>query len=315
MQIAPKTIDWLMEGDPAIRWQVMRDLLDAPETDWQAERQKVATEGWGARLLACQDADGRWGGGVYSPKWISTTYTLLCLRQLGLPRDCEAAQRGARIVIDQLLGKAFDAAFRKRLNFDHCVEGMILELCVYFGIEDERVRAIAENLLAERMADGGWNCRKFHKPYPHHSSFYTTANVLESLRDLAELRPTDPLAPAVVEAERGARELLLQHRLFRSDKTGEVIREDFVKISNLYRWRYDYLRALDIFARVDAEKDPRLEEAIDLLCSTRHADGRWPNQRIYAGKVFFTMETAREPSRINTLRALRVLKWWENKDA
>ena len=313
LQSSPDTIQWLLAGDPAIRWQVMRDLLDAPEAEWQAERQQMLAHGWASNLLARQNPDGGWGEGVYSPKWTSTTYTLLALREMGLPSDCSPAQRGARLVLDKILGETRDAAFQGRLaECDRCIVGMILALSTVFEIEDERVEALVENVLAERMPDGGWNCRRHHKPYPHHSSFHTTLNVLDGLRDTLERRPGSRLAADAAAAERGAQELLLEHRLFRSDKTGQVIKENFTKVVYPYRWHYDFLRGLEYFARARAPRDPRLQDAIDLLRQRQGDDGRWPNQKKYTGKVFFTLEPAREPSRWNTLRALRVLRWWES---
>ena len=305
-------LDWLMEGDPAIRWQTMRDLCGAPEQEWKAEQRLTSQQGWGSRLLAQQDpAEGSWGGGIYTPKWTSTTYTLLALRGIGIPRDCPPAQRGARLVLDRLLGKRNDAAFAQKLaDCDRCIVGMVLQLAVYFMIEDARVELIVENLLEERMPDGGWNCRRKRKPYPHHSSFHTTFNVLEGLRDFLELR-VSPLHLEVCAAEKGALELMLQHRLFRSDKTGQVIKEVFTRMVYPCRFHYDVLRGLEYFARAGAERDPRLSEAIELLEERRQADGRWPNQYKYSGVVFFDMEKLGGGGRWNTLRALRVLQWWE----
>jgi hypothetical protein len=306
------TIDWLMAGDPAIRWQTMRDLLGAPERDWKAEQQRTAEAGWGARLLALQEPNGGWGGGIYSPKWISATYTLLLLRSLGIPRECAAAQRGARLVLDELLGASCDAAFQRKLaDCDRCIVGMILQLAVYFGADDQRVAAIVDNLLGESMPDGGWNCRRHRRPYPHHSSFNTTFNVLDGLREYIELaggvRREDVLA-----AERAALELVFQHRLYKSDKTGEVIHKNFTLLSFPPRWHYDLLRGLEYFARAGAPRDSRAQDAIDVLNQRRLDDGRWPVQHKYSGKVFFELETLGRPSRWNTLRALRVLRWWEN---
>ncbi len=312
MLISTDTIQWLLVGDPAIRWQVMRDLLNASESEWQAERYQLLQRGWAMKLLAQQNADGGWGEGVYSPKWTSTTYTLLGLREMGLPGECSQAQRGASAVIGKMLGEVLDDAFLRRLSgCDRCIVGMILELSVYFRIEDSRIEALVENLLSEQMADGGWNCRRHRKPYPHHSSFHTTMNVLDGLRDYLELRPGAPLTEAAAAAERNAQELLLAHHLFRSDKTGDVIREDFTKMSYPHRWFYDFLRGLAYFARVHAPHDPRLQDAIDLLYKYRDSTGRWHNQKRHSGKIFFNLETGREPSRWNTLRALRVLRWWE----
>jgi hypothetical protein len=250
---------------------------------------------------------------LYTPKWTSTTYTLLVLSGMGIPRDTPPARRGARLVLDGMLGKTCDSAFLKRLaECDRCVVGMILNLAVYFGIEDERVEALIENLLAEKMPDGGWNCRRMRHPKPHHSSFNTTLNVLEGLRDAVELYPTYLNQP-VEAAKKGALEFLLQHHLFLSDHTGEVIDPRFTFLSYPPRWHYDVLRGLSYFARIDAPHDARLQPAIDLLFQRRRKDGLWPVQQKYAGKNYFDMEKLGGPSRWNTLRALRVLRWWENQ--
>jgi hypothetical protein len=308
-------IDWLMEGDPAIRWQTMRDLLDAPEAAWQAERERTLETGWGADLLALQAEDGSWGGGIYSPKWISTTYTLLLLCNIGIPPDFEAGQRGARLVLDKMLGTTLDQNFLQKLAAcDRCIVGMILQLVVYFGVDDERIEALVDNLLDERMPDGGWNCRRGRRPKPpHHSSFHTTFNVLEGLREYVERR-AGPRRSAVLEAEGGALAMMLAHRLFKSHRTGESINPGFTKFTLLafpYRWHYNVLRGLEYFARAGAARDPRLQDAIELLLAQRREDGRWPVQYKFSGKVFFDMERVGQPSRWVTLRALRVLRWWQ----
>jgi len=294
----------------------MRDLLDRPAAEWQAERRRLLEHGWAKNMLDRQNADGGWGEGVYGPKWTSTTYTLLGLREMGLPGDCVAAQRGARVAIGKMLGETRDAAFMQRLaGFDRCIVGMILEICVYFGIEDDRIDALVENLLSEQMPDGGWNCRRHRKPEPYHSSFHTTLNVLDGLREILELRPQSPFAAGAAAAENRARELLLEHRLFRSDKTGQVIHKNFVQISYPHRWFYDFLRALEHFARAGAARDERLQDGIDLLYQYQTGDARWRNQVSHSGKLFFILEPGREPSRWNTLRALRVLRWWHQPAA
>lgn len=310
-------VAWLMEGDPAIRWQTQRDLLDAPTKVWQAERKRTLTEGWGAHLLALQAKEGGWGGGMYAPKWTSTTYTLLDLCEIGIPNDCTAAQRGAALVLDRLLGPTCDDAFAKRLSdMDRCIVGMMLEIGAYFQIADARIDAIVDNLLSQHMPDGGWNCRLHRKPYPHHSSFHTTFNVLDGVREYLERAKPKPTQRntdqrmALVTAEQAALELLLQHHLFRSDHTHQVIHPKFPLLSHPHRWHYDVLRALDYFARIAAPRDLRLQEAIDLLRASQRPDGLWPIQQVYSGKVHFTMEPKTKPSRWNTLRALRVLRWW-----
>lgn len=306
-------ITWLMEGDPAIRWQTMRDLSDIPALDWQAERQRTLFEGWGQRYLELQASDGSWGGGIYSPKWISTTYTLLTLRSIGIPHNDPSARRAAALVLDQQLGSKPDERLMHKLaTLDRCIVGMDLLIASYFDICDQRIDAMVENLLAEIMPDGAWNCRKHREPKPHHSSFHTTFNVLEGLREWLENTPQHPLRSRVLEAERQAMEFSLQHRLYKSDKTGEVIHHNFTMLSFPHRWYYNVLRGLAYFMRVLAAYDERLEDAIELLKNRRRPDGSWPVQHKYPGRSFFEMEKIGGPSRWNTLHALRVLKWWES---
>lgn len=306
-------ISWLLDGDPAIRWQVQRDLLGQPKRVWQAEQARTATEGWGAALLAHQAADGRWGGGLYSPKWTSSTYTLLALRAIGLPRENPQAQRGAQVLLAGMLGATADDGFRRAAaDLDRCIVGMLLQISVYFGIDDDRLEALADNLLAERMPDGAWNCRRLRRPRPTHSSFHTTFNVLEGVRDYLDLRPArGKRRAALLAAEAGALEFMRQHRLYQSHRTGRVANPKFTLLSYPPRWHYDVLRGLVYFAQVGAPRDPRLQAAIDLLLSRRRAEGGWPVQQKYAGRVYFDMEKTGGLSRWNTLRALRVLKWWE----
>jgi hypothetical protein len=306
-------IDWLMEGDPAIRWQVMRDLLNAPEAQWQPERQNTLNKGWGARFLAEQDNRGIWGGGLYSPKWISSTYTLLTLADLGIPPTCKPAKRGAQIALDGLYGlKADHALYKRTYEFDQCVSGMLVRVASYFKVGAERTRVMLKSLVENRMPDGGWNCRIKRKPQPSHSSFHTTINVLEGLREAVD-RNVLQQPNTVMEAEATAREMLLRHRLFRSHRAGTVIDDRWTRLSYPPRWRYDILRALDYFARANAERDHRLEESIELIISRRRPDGRWPVQQKHQARVYFDMEKTGGPSRWNTLRALRVLRWWERQ--
>lgn len=313
LTIPEATIGWLMDGDAAIRWQTMRDLLDKPRTEWEAERQRTVESGWGARFLAEQEENGRWGGGFYSPKWISSTYTLLTLIDIGIPPGNEAAQRGTRLLLQEMLGAACDDQFLQKVaNLDRCIVGMMLRIGVYFGIADARIEAIVENLLAERMPDGAWNCRRHRRPKPHHSSFHTTFNVLEGFREYLASGIAQQ-KEAVLAAEQQALAFMLAHKLFRSDKTNKVINYKFTQFSNPHRWYYDVLRGLSYFARINAPRAPRLQDAMDLLHKRQRKDGFWPVQNRHRGKEFFLMEKTGGPSRWNTLRALRVLRWWEAK--
>lgn len=302
-------IEWLMKGDAAIRWQTLRDLRDAPAVMWQAERGKVAGEGWGARLLARQDEDGGWGGGVYSPKWISATYTLLLLRDLGLPPAAAAARRGARALLDRQLGPEGSARFEDRLlRCDLCIVGMTLSIGACFGVADGRLPVLAHHLLEHQMNDGGWNCDCKKRGRDLHGSFHTTFNVLEGLRDYLD-HGAVPDRQAIEEAQGRATEFMLAHRLFRSHRTGQIVHRSLLMLSYPPRWYYDILRGLDFFRRVKAPVDPRFQEALDVLVDKRRRDGTWPAQNRHPGKVFFEMEATGRPSRWNTLRALRVLRW------
>jgi hypothetical protein len=304
-------IDWLMEGDPAIRWQTMRDILGAPKAQWQREQNRIAGEGWGGQLMGVRDPGGTWGGGIYVPKWTSTTYTLLLLRDMGLPRDNPAGSVGARLLLDRGLGLMSSRDFASHLTkLDLCITGMWLGLAVHFGLDDERIEAMARQLLDAQMNDGGWNCAGLRRQV-HHSSLHTTINVLDGLADYAKYRKGN-VADAVNGGMCRGREFLLAHRLFRSDKTGEVIRETFTKFSFPPRWHWDVLRGLDHFRRMNAP-DTRLQDAIDLLLSKRCDDGRWRLENHHRGKEFFRLEAPGQPSRWNTLRALRVLRWWNTK--
>jgi hypothetical protein len=303
--------DWLLEGDPAIRWQTMRDLLAAPAAEWQMEREQVASIGWAARLLSLQDPQGTWGGGLYSPKWTSTTYTLLQLRDMGLSTSHPAAQRATRLLIDEYLGPTGTPRFSDHLaHMDLCVVGMFLGLAVYFEINDPRIEAMLSHLLQNQMADGGWNCRSLKRGGAIHSSFHTTFNVLEGLQVYLE-SGSAPFSAAIKAAQARAVELMLQHHMFRSDKTGEIIEEKFLYFSYPYRWYYDVLRGLDFFQRIRTARDARLVEAIELVKSKQRKDGSWPVQNRHPGKSFFEMEQMGKPSRWNTLRALRIIRWWE----
>jgi len=308
-----ETINWLMEGDPAIRWQVMRDLLDMPAAQWKREQARVVTDGWGRRLLDCQGPAGMWGGGIYSPKWTSTTYTLLLLREMGIPRDTPACCQGAACILDRETQAAAERMKKVRASgiwelFDLCLPGMYLGLLAYFDVQDERINDLAGHLLKQQMPDGGWNCKQ-RSHDAHHSSLHTTASVLDGLADYAEFCGKKAAA-RVAEPLARAHEFLLQHRLFKSDKTGEVIHPAFTKFSFPPRWHWDVLRGLTHLRRMNV-RDERLQDAIDLLRAKRSPDGRWKLENHHTGKEFFKLEKLGQPSRWNTLRALRILRWWD----
>jgi hypothetical protein len=327
--LVPEIMSWLLEGDPAIRWQVMRDLLDEDEVVLNQEREKIANSGWGKSFLSHQEPSGLWAGGIYGPKWISTTYTMLTLRRIGLPSYNEQAQLGCRQLIER--GYYVDGGinyFPSHQQSEVCVTGMVLSVLSYFRYKDSRVNSLADHLLERQMPDGGWNCEDFKGD--SHSSFHTTISALEGL---LEYQKTNRKVRVDIEMARLlGHEFLLQHRLYKSDHTGEIVNKRMLRMPFPPRWFYDFLRALDYFqdyynwrSKVTIlypdkasdefeeihQKDDRFSDAIELLKSKRKSDGRWNMMRGPSGKVYFDMEKAGKPGRWNTLRALRVLNWWE----
>lgn len=296
-------LDWLLDADPAIRWQVMRDLTESSPDDIATERARVANEGWGARLLDLQAGDGQWGGGAYTPKWISTTYTLLLLRHLGIDPDDERVKAATGLVADRVRMGRRDLPF-----FDYrgetCISGMALALSSYFRGRDE---AGVEWFFDEQKDDGGWNCEVSSS----RSSFNTTISVLEALLEYERSVGGDP---AVASARERAHEYLLERRLMYSLSTGELINKRWLLMSFPPRWFYDVLRALDYLADAGVGPDERCAEAIEIVRSKRRKDGTWLLQGRHPGKEHFAMEEgAGKPSRWNTLRAVRVLQWHERE--
>jgi hypothetical protein len=278
-------------------------------------RALVAREGWGARLLAFQDPRGPWGArsgqdGLYTPKWTSTTYSMLELRDFGLPADNPRVRKACRLLLDGGFqpdgGINYGTRARWTRRSETCITGMVASILAFFDYEDQRLDSIADHLLEQQMPDGGWNCRRSRGAV--HSSLHTTISVLEGLR-LHELHRAHRRREIRAAQQRG-REFLLAHRLFRSHRTGRVIKPAFLRFAFPPRWHYDVLRALDHFQEVDAPRDPRLHEAIELVRRSRSEDGRWSLPPAYSGKTHFRLERVGAPSRWNTLRALRVLKWW-----
>ncbi len=313
-------IAWLLDSDPSIRWQVMRDLIGAPAQEVAAERAKVATEGWGARLLALQGADGSWAGTAWNHGWDSTMHVLSLLREFGLDPASNEARRAVGLVHDHVrwMGWDWDGAWRGRDfagnpffagEVEPCINGQVGASGAYFGQDIQR---IMDRLLAEQLPDGGWNCEA--ERGSTRSSFNTTICVLEAL---LEYELTDRNTPEVTEARLRGQEYLLERRLFRRRSTGEVIERDregstaFTRFAFPTWWHYDVLRGLEYLRRAGVSPDERMAEAIDLIESKRDGDGRWLLEVQYSGTMPVEMHEAEgRPSRWITLRALRVLDWW-----
>ena len=306
-------IDWLLDSDPSIRWQVMRDLTSEPDAAVARERSRVAVEGWGARLLDLQAPDGHWGGASFVPRaWVSTMDTLQLLRDLGPDPASDRVRRAIGLVRDRCTwGEEFgDAPFFEG-EVEPCINGRVLAMGAYFGEPSDR---LADRLLGEQLSDGGWNC---DAPPSERSSFHSTICVLEGL---LEYEAAKGPRPDVTGARLRGQEFLLERRLFRSRSTGRIIETDrkterpatWTEFSFPTRWHYDVLWALDYLCRARAAPDDRVNEAIDLVRRKRDEHGRWPLENPHPGRVHFDMEgRAGEPSRWNTLRALRVLRWAE----
>jgi hypothetical protein len=306
-------IDWLLDSDPAIRWQVLRDLTDASPDEVAAERARVAHEGWGARLLALEGTDGLWDGGACFPAgytgdepgqpWTATMHTLQTLQIFGLDPASNAARRAIPLVAEH---GHWEHAGQRYFDgeVEPCINGRTIESGAYFGVD---VAAIVERILGERLADGGWNCEAENGSV--RSSFHTTIDVLDGLLEFE--RATGGSA-GVREARRSGEDYLLERSLFRRKSTGEVADPAFLDFAFPYYWRYDVLRALDYFRGSGASPESRMAEAVEVAQSKRQPDGRWLLDRIHPGRVHFELDgDVGSPSRWNTLRALRVLDWWD----
>jgi len=288
-------IAWLLEGDPSIRWRVHRDLLGSPASTVAAERARVATVGWGAKLISLQDPDGRWDGGDYSPKWTSTTYTLLQLVWLGLPPRNRAALAGCE--------RLWEWQSRWR-GPETCIVSILVRLTVAHGFDAECLDDVVDYLLGQQLNDGGWNCASRGDP-DKHSSFHTSILALEAL----EAYQRAGGRAATQEAQARGREFFLRHQLYKSHRTGQVAIRGSIRFPQLPQWHFDVLRGLEHFADVGADQDERLSDAVAVVRRARRADGRWSTYSGYSGRTWFRMEEP-GPSRWNTVRVLRVLDWW-----
>ncbi len=313
-------MDWLLAGDPGIRWQVMRDLLDRPDPEWRAERARVESDGWGARLLAAQDPDGQWAGGSFFPgdftredweregqPWTATFPVLSELRELGLDPGSAAAERIVRLVGENSRWDEGDQPYWEG-ETEECINGRTVADGAYFGAD---VSGIVQRLLAEQQADGGWNCERPKGSL--RSSFDTTINVLEGL---LEYERATGGGPEVSRARAAGEEYLLVRGLYRRLSTGQPADPGYLDLAYPRRWHYDVLRGLDHFQAAGVNggtsPDPRLADAVAHLRSKRRSDGRWLSDVRHGGRAWFEMDDGvGQPSRWITLHAFRVLRWWD----
>jgi hypothetical protein len=305
---------WLLESDPSIRWQVMRDVIGASAEDVARERARVATEGIGAQLLALQAVDGRWGGAAWNRGWNSTMHVLMLLRELGLDPASDPAHRAVSLVRERVTWKGCgpqecdsNAFFEGEI--EPCINAQVAAVGAYFG---QDVRGIVDRLLTEQLPDGGWNCEAPDRST--RSSFNTTICVLEALLEYERMVGG---SKRIAEARLCGQKYLIERRLLRRRSTGELIERDrkggtaWTRFAFPTWWHYDVLRGLEYLRSADVMPDERMAEAIELVASKSDADGKWPLEIQYPGVMAVdTDEGQGRPSRWNTLRALRVLNWY-----
>jgi hypothetical protein len=306
-------VEWLLDSDPAVRWQVMGDLIDTPPGDVATERRRVEHEGWGAGLLAARDPDGQWMGGACFPgrgdppeddsqPWTSTLPVMLELHALGLDPTSETAREMTSLVAANCRWEYNGAPFFEG-EVEPCINGHTVTLGAYFGAD---VEGIVSRLLADQLDDGGWNCEMERGATV--SSFDSTICVLEGL---LEYERATGGSDATLASRRRGEQYLLERSLFRRRSTGRVPVETWLEFSFPTRWHYDVLRGLEYFHQADL-RDPRLDEAIELVRSKRQHDGTWLLENTHPGAAHLEFEDGDgHPSRWNTLRALRVLGWWD----
>lgn len=298
-------IEWLFGGDVSIQYQVYRDMLGTVRKDIQ---DKIANEGWGKRFLSKRNSNGHWGDRFYQPKWISSHYTLLDLRNICISPENEIVKETIELILETC--QADDGGITlgpsTSIHSDVCVNGMFLNYASYFNTEEKKLCSIVDSILYEIMPDGGFNCIT-PRGGARHSSLHSTISVLEGFIEFHKAGYTYQKKD-IESARQSAEEFILVHRLFLSDRTGKIINKDFLKLTYPSRWKYDILRALDYFQYADRKWDDRMEAAISVILKKRNNDGTWNIQAAHPGQVHFVMEKAGTPSRWNTLRALRVLE-------
>lgn len=309
MNSQEELIQWLLEGDVSIQYQTHRDLLHESGKGLSALQNRIPNEGWGKRFLQNQNENHHWGLSFYQPKWISTHYTLLDLRNLCCP-SIRGIQDALHTIIEE--NKTSDGGINPSQHVfesDVCINGMFLNYACYYHIEENSVKRVIDYLIKQQMHDGGFNCR-LNRSGATHSSLHSTISCLEGIEQLIKNGYTYRIDELKCIKSQSV-EFILAHRLFKSDKTGKIIHKNFTMLSYPPRWRYDILRALDYFQDAKVVYDPRMEDALEVLMNKRRKDGTWPVQAKHVGQVHFDMEKTGASSRWNTLRAMRVLEYYK----
>jgi hypothetical protein len=306
-----EVINWLMEGDAAIKWQVMKYLLNKPKNEVLETRNQMTEAGWALEILKNQDKNGMWDNGLYSPKWTSTTYSMLLLKRIGLIPN-EQTSIGCKILFDNGFNEDMGIDFsrsKQRKSSETCITGMILGICSYFKLEDKRIDQILNYLKDQQMSDGGWNCQKIKGAT--HGSFNTTLLVLEGL--LAYRENYEKNIKQINAMEQKAHEFLLLHKLYQSHRTGEIAHNAFVKLSFPPRWKYNILSALDYFQTINHPYDERFTDALTIL-NNKKQSGKWKGVKSFPHGSSWTTPEEKPYSRWVTLKAMRINQWWKSKN-
>jgi hypothetical protein len=299
-------ISWLLKGDVSIQYQVYRDILDIERPDL---REKISKEGWGARFLSKRNKNGHWGLGFYQPKWISSHYTLLDLKNLEISPNINEIIETIDLILKN--SKGIDGGINPSgtiTQSDVCINGMFLNYASYFQIEENKLTSVIDYLFTQQLPDGGFNCQ-FNRIGAKHSSLHSTISVLEGINEYKKYNYSYRLKE-LIKVEKEAQEFILQHKLFKSDKTDEIIKPQFLRLSYPSRWHYDILRAMEYFYSSKTAYDKRMNDAIDVIIKKKCKDKKWKLQSNHPGEVHFEMEKVGEPSRWNTLRVMRVFRYY-----
>jgi len=303
-------LNWLPDSDVSIQYQVHRDLLGEERIDL---KKRILKEGWGKQFLSFRKPDGHWGLGFYQPKWTSSHYTLLDIKNLNPIQDHSLIQESVHMIADNEKGHDGGINPSGTVNeSDVCINGMFLNYASYFKTSEDKLISVVDFILSQKLTDGGFNCR-LNRSGAVHSSLHSTISVCEGFREYLD-NNYSYRKEEVIKAEKEAQEFILLHQLFLSDKTGEIISPKFLMLSYPGRWRYDILRALNYFRSANVPYDKRMQAALDVIKKKRRKDGKWTVQAKHPGKTYFDYEKPGQASRWNTLRALRVLNCYENEN-
>jgi hypothetical protein len=295
-------IEWLLDSDVSIQYQVYRDLL---KVDKSGLKEKISKEGWGAKLLSCRKNNGHWGLGFYQPKWTSTHYTLLDLKNLSISKQNTEIKISVQKIVQE--NKCSDGGVNPSKSIsksDVCINGMFLNYASYFETYENDLKSVVDFILSQQMIDGGFNCHS-NRIGASHSSLHTTLSVIEGILEYSQNGYTYRLKE-LKKAEEESRQFILKHKLFQSHRTGKTIDRKMLMLSYPSRWRYDILRALDYFRLTETRLDDRMSDALEVLIKKQRTDKRWPLQCKHSGATHFDMEIVGQASKWNTLRVLRV---------